>query len=86
MTRGTAQVVRVRDRSCRDDSHDKDDTQRRERASDGNDDSSGDPLRATGVHANGAMRVVDHVKNACMVDLVGGSVSFCDTRVKLVKG
>jgi|WetSurMetagenome_2_1015567.scaffolds.fasta_scaffold24195_2 tetrathionate reductase subunit A len=45
----------------------------------------GDPRRATGVHANAAMRVDDHFKNTCMVDLVGGSVSFYDTRVKLVK-
>jgi hypothetical protein len=42
-------------------------------------------LRATGVHANAAMRVDDHFKNACMLDLIGGSVSFHDTRVKLVK-
>jgi hypothetical protein len=45
----------------------------------------GDPRRATGVHANAAMRVDDHFKNTCMVDLIGGSVSFYDTRVKLVK-
>jgi anaerobic selenocysteine-containing dehydrogenase len=45
----------------------------------------GDARRATGVHANAAMRVDDHFKNTCMVDLVGGSVSFYDTRVKLVK-
>jgi anaerobic selenocysteine-containing dehydrogenase len=45
----------------------------------------GDPRRAGGVHANAAMRVDDYFKNMCMVDLVGGSVSFYDTRVRLVK-
>jgi tetrathionate reductase subunit A len=45
----------------------------------------GDPRRSAGVHANAAMRVDDYFKNMCMVDLVGGSVSFYDTRVKLVK-
>ena len=45
----------------------------------------GDPRRATGVHANAAMHVDDHFKNTCMVGLIGGSVSFYDTRVKLVK-
>jgi hypothetical protein len=44
-----------------------------------------DPRRATGVHANAAMRVDDYFLNTCMVDLVGGSVSFYDTRVKVVK-
>jgi anaerobic selenocysteine-containing dehydrogenase len=45
----------------------------------------GDPRRATGVHANAAMRLDDHLKNTCLIDPVGGSVSFYDTRVKLVK-
>jgi hypothetical protein len=45
----------------------------------------GDPRRTTGVHANAAMRVDDYFKNMCMVDLVGGSVSFYDTRIRLVK-
>jgi anaerobic selenocysteine-containing dehydrogenase len=45
----------------------------------------GDPRRATGVHANAAMWVDPHLKNTCMLDPVGGSVSFYDTRVKLVK-
>ncbi len=45
----------------------------------------GDARRATGVHANAAMRLDDHVKNMCLVDPVGGSVSFYDTKVKLVK-
>jgi anaerobic selenocysteine-containing dehydrogenase len=45
----------------------------------------GDPRRATGIHANAAMWVDPHLKNTCMIDKVGGSVSFYDTRVKLVK-
>ena len=45
----------------------------------------GDTRRATGVHANAAMRLDDHVKNMCLVDPVGGSVSFYDTKVKLVR-
>jgi anaerobic selenocysteine-containing dehydrogenase len=45
----------------------------------------GDPRRATGIHANAVMRVDDYLKNTCMIDPVGGSVSFYDTRVKLVK-
>ncbi len=45
----------------------------------------GDPRRATGVHANAAMWVDPHLKNTCMLDPVGGSVSFYDTKVKLLK-
>lgn len=45
----------------------------------------GDPRRATGVHANAAMWVDPHLKNTCMIDKVGGSVSFYDTRVRLIK-
>lgn len=45
----------------------------------------GDPRRATGIHANAAMWVDPHLKNTCMIDPVGGSVSFYDTKVKLVK-
>ncbi len=44
-----------------------------------------DPRRATGVHANAAMRLDDHLRNTCLLDPVGGSVSFYDTRVRLVK-
>ncbi|MDE1889809.1 MAG: molybdopterin-dependent oxidoreductase [Planctomycetota bacterium] len=44
-----------------------------------------DARRAGGVHGNAAMRVDDYFKNTCMVDTVGGSVSFYDTRVKVVK-
>jgi len=43
----------------------------------------GDPRRATGIHANAAMWVDPHLKNTCMIDKVGGSVSFYDTMVKL---
>jgi anaerobic selenocysteine-containing dehydrogenase len=45
----------------------------------------GDKRRAAGVHANAAMWVDPHLKNTCMIDKVGGSVSFYDTKVKLVK-
>jgi anaerobic selenocysteine-containing dehydrogenase len=45
----------------------------------------GDARRATGVHANAAMRLDDHLKNTCLIDPVGGSVSFYDTKVRLVK-
>jgi len=45
----------------------------------------GDPRRARGVHANAAMRVDEYLKNTCLVDPIGGSVSFYDTRVRVVK-
>lgn len=45
----------------------------------------GDKRRAGGVHANAAMWVDPHLKNTCMIDKVGGSVSFYDTKIKLVK-
>ena len=46
----------------------------------------GDPRRATGVHANAAMWTDPGLRhNTCLVDPVGGSVSFYDTRVRLVK-
>lgn len=45
----------------------------------------GDPRRASGVHANAAMRLDDYLKNTCLLDPVGGSVSFYDTKVKLVR-
>ena len=45
----------------------------------------GDKKRAGGVHANAAMWIDPHLKNTCMIDKVGGSVSFYDTRVKLIK-
>jgi anaerobic selenocysteine-containing dehydrogenase len=46
---------------------------------------TGDARRATGVHGNAAMRLDDHLGNTCLIDPVGGSVSFYDTRVRLVK-
>ena len=45
----------------------------------------GDPRRATGVHANAAMRVDPVLKNTGLVDLTGGSAVFYQTQVKLVK-
>ena len=45
----------------------------------------GDPRRAGGVNANAAMWRDPHLKNTCMIDKVGGSVSFYDTKVRLVK-
>jgi tetrathionate reductase subunit A len=44
----------------------------------------GDPRRAAGFHANAAMWIDPHLKNTCFIDKVGGSVSFYDTKVKLV--
>ncbi|WP_243371017.1 molybdopterin-dependent oxidoreductase [Geotalea sp. SG265] len=45
----------------------------------------GDPRRAGGVNANASMWLDPHLKNTCMLDKVGGSVSFYDTQVRLVK-
>ena len=45
----------------------------------------GDKRRATGIHANAAMRTDTHNPNTTLRDLVGGSAVFYDTRVKLVK-
>lgn len=45
----------------------------------------GDARRAAGIHANAAMWVDPYLKNTCMIDKVGGSVSFYDTMVKLVR-
>jgi anaerobic selenocysteine-containing dehydrogenase len=44
----------------------------------------GEPRRAEGIHANAAMWVDPALKNTCMLDPVGGSVSFYDTYVSLV--
>jgi anaerobic selenocysteine-containing dehydrogenase len=44
----------------------------------------GEPRRAAGVHANAAMWVDPVLGNTCMLDPVGGSVSFYDTHVRLV--
>lgn len=46
---------------------------------------AGDPRRGRGIHANAAMWTDPTIKNTCMFDPVGGSVSFYDTQVKLVK-
>jgi tetrathionate reductase subunit A len=43
----------------------------------------GEPRRATGIHANAAMWIDPALTNTCMIDPVGGSVSFYDTRVRL---
>ncbi|MBR9990957.1 MAG: hypothetical protein KFH98_14440, partial [Gemmatimonadetes bacterium] len=43
----------------------------------------GEPRRQAGFHANAAMWVDPALKNTCMLDPVGGSVSFYDTHVKL---
>jgi anaerobic selenocysteine-containing dehydrogenase len=43
----------------------------------------GEARRATGIHSNAAMWVDPALKNTCMLDPVGGSVSFYDTMVKL---
>jgi anaerobic selenocysteine-containing dehydrogenase len=44
-----------------------------------------DTRRAAGVHANAAMWIDPYLKNTCMIDKVGGSVSFYDTMVQLIK-
>jgi len=45
----------------------------------------GDRKRNQGVHANAAMWVDPNLKNTCMIDKVGGSVSFYDSMVKLIR-
>jgi anaerobic selenocysteine-containing dehydrogenase len=44
----------------------------------------GDPRRATGINANAAMWTDPAVPNTCLFDAVGGSVSFYDTKVRIV--
>jgi anaerobic selenocysteine-containing dehydrogenase len=44
----------------------------------------GDPRRGAGIHANAAMWIDPHLENTCFIDKVGGSVSFYDTKVRLV--
>jgi anaerobic selenocysteine-containing dehydrogenase len=44
----------------------------------------GEARRARGLHANAAMWVDPALKNTCMLDPVGGSVSFYDTHVRLI--
>ena len=45
----------------------------------------GDPRRATGLCPNAVLRVDPALGNACMTDPIGGSSSFYDTKVKLLK-
>ena len=45
----------------------------------------GDARRTRGIHANAAMRVDPYLKNTTLVDSVGGSAVFYDTKVKVVK-
>ncbi len=45
----------------------------------------GDPRRATGLCPNPAMLVDPVLKNVCLTDPIGGSASFYDTKVKVVK-
>ncbi len=43
----------------------------------------GDPWRRGGINANAVMWVDSYLGNTCMIDKVGGSVSFYDTRVRV---
>ena len=45
----------------------------------------GEARRATGIHANTAMRVDPHLGNVTRQDIVGGSAVFYDTKVKVEK-
>jgi len=45
----------------------------------------GDPRRATGLCPNAVMLEDPALKNVCLTDPIGGSASFYDTRVKVVK-
>lgn len=45
----------------------------------------GDKRRTTGLCPNAAMKIDPTLKNSCMTDPIGGSASFYDTRVNLVK-
>ena len=45
----------------------------------------GDKRRAQGIHANAAMAIDPYLKNVCLQDLVGASVAFYDSYVKLVR-
>ncbi|GIW27184.1 MAG: molybdopterin oxidoreductase [Meiothermus sp.] len=44
----------------------------------------GDPRRATGIHANAAMRVDPVLKDVTLSDLTGGSAVFYDSKVRLL--
>ncbi|MBI2912756.1 MAG: molybdopterin-dependent oxidoreductase, partial [Chloroflexi bacterium] len=45
----------------------------------------GDDRRGKGLNPNGAMRLDEHTKTSCLSDPIGGSASFYDTRINLVK-
>lgn len=45
----------------------------------------GDPVRVKGIHANAAMRIDPHLKNTTLLDPVGGSAVFYDSKVKVTK-
>ena len=45
----------------------------------------GDPRRTRGIHANAAMRVDPYLKNTTLVDPVGASAVFYDSRVQVKK-
>ncbi|GAB4558960.1 MAG: hypothetical protein Kow0047_04530 [Anaerolineae bacterium] len=45
----------------------------------------GDPRRATGLCTNAVLRVDDATSNTCLTDPIGGSASFYDTLVAVVK-
>ncbi len=46
----------------------------------------GDPRRDSGIHANAAMWTEPSLRNnTCMLDPVGGSVSFYDTKVRVIR-
>lgn len=45
----------------------------------------GDPRRGKGIHANAAMIIDPHLKNVGLMDILGGSVCFGDSPVRLVK-
>lgn len=44
-----------------------------------------EPYRAAGIHANAAMMIDPHLKNVSLQDLIGGSVCFYDSPVRLIK-
>ena len=45
----------------------------------------GEPSRRKGIHANAAMMIDPHLKNVTLQDLIGGSVCFYDSPVRLEK-
>jgi anaerobic selenocysteine-containing dehydrogenase len=45
----------------------------------------GDPRRKTGLCANALLAVDPVLKNTCLEDMIGGSSSFFDTKVKVIK-